>query len=113
MRGDLVYKTHENPAPAATPAADGEDPWAGWHSWCDERADARIEAAFDGWMTEVLAGALAMKADQLRDEIVAALAKRDKEIAELRGKLDMLTSLLTKGASADIVSLPGARKQHA
>jgi hypothetical protein len=105
MRDDLVYKTHENNAPAA----DGEDPWAGWHRWCDERADARIEAAFDGWMTEVLARALAMKADQLRDEVAAALAKRDKEIAELKGRVDALTSMLTKGA--DVVPLPG--RKHA
>jgi hypothetical protein len=107
MRDDLVCKTHD-PAPAPAAAADGEDPWSGWHRWADSRADARIEAAFDGWMTDVLAGALAMKADQLRDEIAAALAKRDKEIAELRGEVSALL-LLLQGKAADVITLPGRR----
>jgi hypothetical protein len=42
------------------------------------------------------------------------VAKRDKEIAALEGKIDALMSLMTKGTSADVVALPtGAGKQHA
>lgn len=48
---------------------------------------------------------------ELRDEVAAAFKKRDEQIAELKGRLDMLASLLMKGAaSADVVPLPGARK---
>jgi hypothetical protein len=49
-----------------------------------------------------------MKADQLRDEIAAALAKRDKEIAELRGEVSALL-LLLQGKAADVITLPGRR----
>jgi hypothetical protein len=38
------------PATAASNSADGADPWSDWHRWCDERADNRIQAAFDEWL---------------------------------------------------------------
>jgi hypothetical protein len=94
---------------AASNSADGEDPWAGWHRWVDSRADARIEAALDAYNTSV-GEALAMACNDLRDEIIDAFRRRDEQIAELRGKLDAVMTLLTKGTSADVVPLPGARK---
>jgi hypothetical protein len=99
---------HENEQ-AATPAADGTDEWRDWNIWADARADARIELALDVF-AGLVGDEMGAACRELRGEVNAALAKRDEQIAELRGKLDMLTSLLTKGTSADVVPLPGGRR---
>ena len=60
--GGLLYRDYHPrafgegalPAKAASNSADGEDPWADWHRWCDERADNRIQLAFDTWLAGVM-----------------------------------------------------------
>jgi hypothetical protein len=98
------------PATAASNSADSEDPWAGWNNWADARADNRIQAAFDEWLCGLIAEAVTTEGNELIAIVREAFKKRDKEISELRGKLDMLASLLMKSASADVVTLPTGRK---
>jgi hypothetical protein len=78
--------------------------------WADARADARIQAAFDTWLCGLIAEAVTTEGNELIAIVREAFKKRDKEISELRGKLDMLASLLMKSASADVVTLPTGRK---
>jgi hypothetical protein len=101
----LIFKVHENEQ-AATPAADGTDPWRDWNVW----ADARIAASLDG-LADAFGEAIAVERNELIDIIREGLRKRDQRIAALEGKVDVLLGLLQVKGGADIVALPG-RKQH-
>jgi hypothetical protein len=117
--GGLLYRDYHPrafgegalPAKAASNSADGEDPWAGWNNWADARADNRIQAAFDGWLAGVIVDALTANGDELIDIVREGFRKRDEQIAELKGRVDVLTSMLTKGAGA--VALPTGARKHA
>ncbi|SRR6266478_3452935 len=115
--GGLLYRDYRPrafgegalPATAASNSADGEDP--GWNNWADARADNRIQAAFDGWLAGVIVDALTANGDELIDIVREGFKKRDQQIAELKGRVDVLTALLTtKGAgAADVITLPGRK----
>jgi hypothetical protein len=86
---------------AATPAAGGEaDPWQPWHRWCDERADRRIQAAFDEWLCDLIAEALTAEGNGLLDIVREGFRKRDERIAALEGQVSVLLGLLQAKGSA-------------
>jgi hypothetical protein len=60
-----------------------------WNAWADQRADARLEAAFseDGFLCEAIGAALAEERQRAREEIQA---KIEAATEELRGDLDTL-----------------------
>jgi hypothetical protein len=106
---DLVYKTHAEPAeqPAATGQADN-DPW---NRWCYANIQAALDVHDRIWH-EAVGEALASERQLHRRETEKALAPLQRELAELRGQVSVLLSLVG-GAKADVVPLPGARKLSA
>jgi hypothetical protein len=96
--------------PRPRPAA-WQTPWELWHRWCDERADRRIQAAFDEWLCDLIAEALTAEGRELIDTVREGFRKRDERIATLEGKLDTLLAIVGGAKSADVVPLPGS-KQH-
>src|SRR5262249_28452473 len=90
---DLIFKDFDNGTlQAAAGAADGERDWSGWESWIRGHLDIEREI-----IRTVVADVFA--------ERDADMTKLRSEIAELKGRVDVLLSLVTKGG-ADVVSLP-------
>src|SRR5262245_30391304 len=88
----LIFKTHEN-TPAATPEADVTAIYADFQTLADATADA---------MGNLLRGE---RLDRQQD-----VAELRREISELRGKVDLLVTLLGK-SGADVVPL--SPRKHA
>jgi len=85
--GDLIYRRMENAqvaAPAAEPQA-SEGDWSGWERWLRAHLDIERERMLDG-----IAEATVTLIQRER-------VKHDREIAELRGRLDALFQLLGTG----------------
>jgi hypothetical protein len=95
MDEDQRHKVHEN-----QPAADGEDVWRNWNVWADERADNRIQEAFDGWLCSLIAEAVTTEGNELLDIVREGFRKRDERIAALEGKVSVLLGLLQAKCSA-------------
>jgi hypothetical protein len=76
----------------------------GWNAWMRGHLDIERQA-----IREELEGALVEIIVELRkewhDEVKTALAKRDAEIANLRGQVETLTRLYA-GKTADVTELP-------
>jgi hypothetical protein len=102
----LVYKQHDNsePAHAATreqQASEGD--WSAWETWiAGHLANARAELL--DTVTRAVGEVIGRERAATRQERDAELLKLKSEIAELRGKIDTLLSLMTKGGS--VVDLP-------
>ena len=90
---DLIFKDFDNGTlQAAAGTAEGEQDWSGWESWIRGHLNIERETIFT-----VVGDVLA--------ERDAEVTKLRSEIAELKGRVDVLLSLVTKGG-ADVVSLP-------
>jgi len=93
----LVYKTHDD--------AD----WSGWERWIAGHLDIERRRMQD----EVVDGLLAVEKD-MREEMVEALMRRDREISDLRAEVAECKGMLAAtlqllgNKSADIVDLPRA-----
>ena len=96
----IVYKEYDNSEPAPAPVADAD--WSGWERWL--RAHLNIERR---GLLEALEKDIADIIAEMRKERDAELLKLRAEVAELKGRTDVLISLLqTKGG--DVVDLPQA-----
>src|SRR5262245_29192509 len=92
----LIYKDHDNNAPA--PASEG-DPWAGWNAWLAghlaiERQSIREE------VENALVDLIKLLRKDWEADIRKAVTERGAEIAHLRGQVETLTRLYA-GKSAD------------
>jgi len=74
MRDDeptgIIYRTHDNSAPAAAPAAEEtDDKWGDWNRWADQKGDAAVQRAFDGWLASIIAEAIAQEGSEVLDAV--------------------------------------------
>jgi len=104
---DLVYKTHAQPEQAPAAGQCGDE----WNRWAEAHVLRGLEE-YGRVQTEAIGEALASERQLHRRETEKALAPLQREIAELRGQVSVLLSLVG-GAKADVVPLPGARKLSA
>src|SRR5262245_47071122 len=100
----LIYKEYDNSVPAAP--AQSEYDWSGWEAWLRGHLDNE-RAVF----TEALGEFGYELRKEWQQERDAELLKLRAEVAELKGRVDTLLSLVTKGG--EIVDLPDWRKRHA
>ena len=99
---EIIYK--ESAAAATTKT--GEQGWEGWEKWLRGHLDNE-RAVF----TEALGEFGYELRKEWQQERDAELLKLRAELAELKGRVDTLLSLVTKGG--EIVDLPDWRKRHA
>jgi hypothetical protein len=103
-RDGLIYKDYDNNALLAVPAAEGEPPFAEGEPFNDDQ-------------TETLAMLVAGERDLARDERAAEIAALNVKIAELRGKLDAVLTMLGKSdtvsnlKSGDVLDVPNWRRR--
>jgi hypothetical protein len=62
---------HQQPRQRLTATTRGR----GWHRWCDERADARIEVALE-LFSGIVGDEIGASVRELRDEIITAFRER-------------------------------------
>jgi hypothetical protein len=110
---DLVYRVHENdallPAAAGEPAA-SED-WSGWDRWLGAHLGIARRDLLDT-VSKALGEIIGTERAAMRQERDAEMLKLRAELAELKGRVDTLLGLLTKG---DVIDLPrgGWRRDRA
>jgi hypothetical protein len=95
----LLHRTSPDnePPPAPEPDADG---WQGWEQWMRGHLDNEREV-----VAQAIGEVAAVLRKEWQDEFKDAIAKRDAEIANLRGQVDMLVRMLGGGKTADIVEV--------
>lgn len=89
---DLVYKVHTQTEEAPTPVTD---------------------EVLSPLLIDVIDAVISEERERHRAERERALAVLRSEIAELRGQVTALLTLVQGAAKADVVSLSGARKLNA
>jgi len=80
------------------------DEWAGWNAWMRGHLDIERQAIREELETTLVELIVELR-KKWREEVTKAVAKRDKEIANLRGQVETLTRLYA-GKSADVIDLP-------
>src|SRR5262245_14072044 len=98
---DVIYRQHDNSASAPAAAADVGD-WSGWDRWLRGHLDIERRGLLDA-LEKDLVEVLDEERRVTRQESEAELLKVRAEVAELRGRVDTLLSLLqTKGPVVDL-----------
>src|SRR5262249_27400079 len=97
----LVYKEFDNGALAPAPQADAD--WSGWERWLRAHLNIERGGLLDA-LKKDLVNIIAEKRRVTRQESEAEILKLKSEIAELRGRLDMMVNLMTK--TGDVIDLP-------
>src|SRR5262245_4839695 len=107
---ELVFKTFENNAPAASPTieATAETDWSGWEAWMKGHLATERRQLIDG-VAEGVTTLIREAENRVRSEFRDEISKLRAENAELRGRVDTLVSLL-QAKSADLLSLPGGKR---
>jgi hypothetical protein len=94
----LICRTYDN-SPSAAAAAATEHDWSGWETWLRSHLDNEWKE-----IEQVVAMSLADERQRERREVREALAPLERELAELRGQVSALLTLL-QGTKADVVTL--------
>ena len=110
----IIYKEYDNSAlPPAAATAEGEQDWSGWEAWMAGHLAVEREHMLDS-LAEAMGICLAETRKEMRAERAAEIAPLKTEIAELRGQVSALLTMLgagDKAKDASIIALPNWRKR--
>jgi hypothetical protein len=97
MAAKATRVSHLSAADDETPKFDPD----AWNNWCDQRADARVEAALTkgNLLHDVLAQTIGNVRSQLRDEIADATKELRAELDTLRSEVTLLRKQLEQEQS--------------
>jgi len=104
----LLYRTNEDAmvdAPEPEPNMSAETDWAKWEEWMEGHKNLLREEMLEACGEAMGMLAVEIKKD-MRAERDAEMLKLKSEISELKGRVDVLLSLITRGG--DVIDLPKA-----
>ena len=104
----LLYRTNEDAmvdAPEPEPNMSAETDWAKWEEWMTGHKNLLREEMLEACGEAMGMLAVEIKKD-MRAERDAEMLKLKSEISELKGRVDVLLSLITRGG--DVIDLPKA-----
>jgi hypothetical protein len=104
---DLLYRVTDNnalQAPAAGMAEGEQHDWSGWEKWLRRHLDNERTV-----MVEAIGIVAAETRKEMLQERDAAIAPLKAEIAELRGQVSALLTLLGQKSVSKVIDLPSWR----